>query len=102
MKDGRNLVMDWGDAVVSHPFFTLSVTLEGGVAWGLDDVEDSEDLEPYVEATWPATHRTGRSCATRCPPRSGWAGSAGRSTARRQGPEHTRTRLRMFLDGKPE
>ena len=28
----------------------MSVTLEGGVAWGLDDVEDSEDIWPYVDS----------------------------------------------------
>ena len=44
VKDGRNLILDWGDAVVSHPFFTMSVTLEGQVAWGLDDLEDSEAI----------------------------------------------------------
>ena len=38
-RDGSHLVMDWGDACVSHPFFTLSVTLEGVLAWGLDDEE---------------------------------------------------------------
>ena len=48
--DGRNLVLDWGDAVVSHPFFTLAVTLEGVIAWGLDNIEDSEDTAPYVES----------------------------------------------------
>ena len=26
------------------------MTLEGGVAWGLDDVEDSEDIWPYVDS----------------------------------------------------
>ncbi|MFC6285325.1 hypothetical protein ACFP3Q_04105 [Nocardioides sp. GCM10027113] len=49
VRDGRHLIMDWGDACVSHPFFTLAVTLEGNVGWGLDDVERSEDLAPYVE-----------------------------------------------------
>jgi len=28
VRDGRYGLMDWGDACVSHPFFTLSVTLE--------------------------------------------------------------------------
>ena len=42
--------MDWGDACISHPFFTLSVTLEGVLAWGLDDEEDSEDTAPYRDA----------------------------------------------------
>ncbi len=27
VRDGRHLVLDWGDACISHPFFTLSVTL---------------------------------------------------------------------------
>lgn len=43
-------MLDWGDACVSHPFFTLSVTLEGGLAWGLDDVEDSVDIRPFRDA----------------------------------------------------
>ena len=43
-------ILDWGDACVSHPFFTLAVTLEGVIAWGIDDVEDSEDLGPHLTA----------------------------------------------------
>ncbi len=50
VRDGRHLLMDWGDACISHPFFTLSVTLEGVLAWGLDDVEDSEDIGPFRDA----------------------------------------------------
>ena len=50
VRDGRYLFFDWGDACVSHPFITMSVTLEGVLAWGLDDVEDSEDIEPYRDA----------------------------------------------------
>ena len=49
VKDGRQLILDWGDAVISHPFFTLSVTLEGVVAWGLDDVENAVDLDPLID-----------------------------------------------------
>ena len=64
VKDGRNLILDWGDAVVSHPFFTMSVTLEGGVAWGLDDVEDSEDIWPYVDSL-PGALRAGPARAAR-------------------------------------
>jgi hypothetical protein len=48
--DGRYVFFDWGDACVSHPFFSMSVTLEGQLAWGLDDVEDSEDIVPYRDA----------------------------------------------------
>ena len=50
VRDGRYLFFDWGDACVSHPFFTMSVTLEGQLAWGLDDVEGSEDILPYRDA----------------------------------------------------
>ena len=102
VKDGRNLVMDWGDAVISHPFFTLSVTLEGGVAWGLDDVEDSESIWPYVE-TYLARYAPDRpELRDAVPPalRLGWVCRALNNPAV-SGPEHTRTRLRMFLDGRP-
>ncbi len=34
VRDGRYLLMDWGDACVSHPFCTLSVTLEGAARVG--------------------------------------------------------------------
>lgn len=50
VRDGRYLVFDWGDACVSHPFFTMAVTLEGVLSWGLDDVEGSEDTTPYARA----------------------------------------------------
>src|SRR5918994_1064398 len=50
VRDGGYLLLDWGDACVSHPFFTLSVTLEGGIAWGLDDVENSVDVAPFRDA----------------------------------------------------
>jgi hypothetical protein len=50
VEDGAYRVLDWGDAVVSHPFMTLAVTLDGVIAWGVDDVEGSEDLAPYLRA----------------------------------------------------
>ena len=50
VRDGRYLFFDWGDAGISHPFFSMSVTLEGQLAWGLDDVEGSEDIRPYRDA----------------------------------------------------
>ena len=50
VRDGRYLFFDWGDACVSHAFFTMAVTLEGQLAWGLDDVEGSEDIGPYRDA----------------------------------------------------
>jgi hypothetical protein len=50
VRDGRYLFFDWGDACVSHAFFTMAVTLEGVLAWGLDDVEGSEQIGPYRDA----------------------------------------------------
>ncbi len=102
MADGRNLVLDWGDAVVSHPFFTLSVTLEGVLAWGLDDVEDSEDIAPYVE-TYLARYAPDRpELRAAVPPalRLGWVCRA-LNSSELEGPESRLTRLRMFLDGRP-
>ena len=103
VKDGRNLVLDWGDAVVSHPFFTLSVTLEGVIAWGLDDVADSEDIWPYVD-TYLARYAPDRPELRDAVPaalRLGWVCRA-LNNPEVSGPDSTRTRLRMFLDGKPE
>ena len=50
VRDGRYLFFDWGDSCVSHPFFTMAVTLEGQLSWGLDDVEGSVDVSPFREA----------------------------------------------------
>lgn len=50
LRDGRYRFFDWGDACVSHPFFSLSVTLEGVIGWGLDDVAGSVDLAPFRDA----------------------------------------------------
>jgi hypothetical protein len=50
VRDGGYLFFDWGDACVSPAFFTMAVTLEGVLAWGLDDVEGSEDTAPYRDA----------------------------------------------------
>jgi hypothetical protein len=50
VRDGRPLIFDWGDACVAHPFLSMSVTLEGLIAWGIDDVEGSEDVTPYGAA----------------------------------------------------
>ena len=103
LKDGRHLVMDWGDACISHPFFTLSVTLEGVLAWGLDDVENSVDTTPFRDA-YLAPYRErydgdlDAACALAI--RLGWACRAvnghvpGEDAA-------TAARLGMFLDGIP-
>ena len=50
VRDGAYLFFDWGDSCVSHPFFSMAVTLEGQLAWGLDDVEGSEDVRPFRDA----------------------------------------------------
>jgi Phosphotransferase enzyme family len=50
VRNAHYLFLDWGDSCVSHPFFSLSVTLEGNIAWGLDDVEGSVDVEPFRDA----------------------------------------------------
>lgn len=103
VKDGRHLLLDWGDACISHPFFTLSVTLEGVLSWGLDDVENSVDTAPFRDAYLaPYAERYGGDlvAAAELALRLGWACRAvnghvpGDATA-------TETRLRMFLDGRP-
>lgn len=48
--DGVPRVLDWGDAVVSHPFLTLAVTLDGVIGWGWADEEGSIDVEPFQAA----------------------------------------------------
>jgi Phosphotransferase enzyme family len=106
VRDGAELVMDWGDACVSHPFFTLSVTLEGVIAWGLDDEEDSEDIRPYRDAYLApfasAYDRDARDLAAAVDValRLGWACRAVNGHVPGDD-ERTHTRLRMFLDGKP-
>jgi hypothetical protein len=106
LGDGVHQVLDWGDACVSHPFFTLAVTLEGVIAWGIDDEEGSEDLDPYLAAylqpfaeTYPLTDTDLREAA-RIAMRLGWVCRA-INGALPQDPGQTHTRLRMFLDGKP-
>lgn len=103
---GRHWVMDWGDAVVSHPFFVLAVALEGQLAWGLDDVEDSVDtapfrdtfLRPYAEAYPHLTHDDLVEAA-RLATRLGWAARAVNGHLPDH-PGHTTARLEMFVDGR--
>lgn len=100
---GTHQLLDWGDACVSHPFFTLSVTLEGVIAWGVDDVERSEDVEPYLAAYLaPYLDRYDGDLreAARLATRLGWICRAVNG-ALPQDPGGTRTRLKMFLDGVP-
>ena len=104
-RDGRYLILDWGDACVSHPFFSMSVTLEGVIGWGPDDIEGSVDTAPFRDA-YLAPFADGRPdeelrAAFGLAVRLGWACRAvnGHVTGIDAGP--TWTRLRMFLDGHP-
>lgn len=102
VKDGRLLLMDWGDACISHPFFSLSVTLEGQLAWGLDDVEDSVDTAPFRDAYLaPFAERYDGDLVAACVPalRLGWACRAVNGHLP-DDEKSTVTRLRMFLDGR--
>jgi hypothetical protein len=103
VRNGTHLVMDWGDACISHPFFTFSVTLEGGISWGIDDVENSEDTDPYLRAylaPYAERYDGDLVTASRLATRLGWACRAVNGYVP-SGKEHTLTRLRMFLDGRP-
>jgi len=42
--------LDWAESCVSHPFFTMAITLEGVIAWGLDDIRGSVDVTPFRDA----------------------------------------------------
>jgi len=97
----RQLILDWGDAVVSHPFFTLSVTLEGVVQWGLDDVAGSVDIRPLVAGYLRryAPDRPELAAAVPLALRLGWACRAANGTTV-EDPGSTRNRLLMFLDGR--
>jgi hypothetical protein len=104
--DGRPLLLDWGDACVSHPFFSMSVALEGVIAWGLDDEENSVDTAPFRDAYLrPFADRLGRSmdelqAACRIAIRLGWACRAVNGHVRGIDPTPTARRLEMFLAGR--
>jgi len=101
VRDDRQLILDWGDAVISHPFFTLSVTLEGNVSWGLDDVEGSVDIAPLVDR-YLARYDPARPELREAVPlalRLGWACRAANASIV-EDPGSTEARLRMFLDGR--
>ena len=103
VRAGRHLVLDWGDACVSHPFLTMAVTLEGVLAWGLDDVENAVDTTPFRDAYLrPYAERFDGDLEVVCAAavRLGWVCRAiNGHVPGDDGP--TRTRLRMFLDGRP-
>ena len=104
VRDGGFRVLDWGDACVAHPFFTLSVSLEGILQWGLHDVEGAVDVAPYRDgylAPFAAAY-PGVDVVDAVEPalRLGWVCRAVNGHLL-GGAERTMTRLRMFLDGTP-
>jgi hypothetical protein len=104
VRDGRYALLDWGDACLSHPFFTLAVTLDGVIAWGVDDVQGSEDTAPYRDAylaPFSAHTNADLVAAATIARRLGWLGRAvnGHLGGTEPG-ERTLVRLRMFLDGR--
>lgn len=102
VRGGRHLLLDWGDAVISHPFFTLSVSLEGHLAWGLDDVESSVDIRPFAER-YLRRYDPDRPELREALPlalRLGWACRAANASLV-EDPKSTDERLRMLLDGTP-
>jgi hypothetical protein len=105
VQDGRYVLLDWGDAVVSHPFFTLAVTLDGFIAWGVDDIENSEDTGPFLDAylvPFAGYDPEDLVAAATIARRLGWLCRAvnGHQDGT-EGNEATLVRLRMFLDGRP-
>ena len=105
LRDGRYLILDWGDACVSHPFFSMSVALEGVIAWGVDDVEGSVDIAPFRDAYLApfGLERAGEDLRAACAlaMRLGWVCRAINGHLADTDAAPTWTRLRMFLDGRP-
>jgi hypothetical protein len=103
VRDGTYRLLDWGDACVSHPFFTMAVTLDGVIAWGVDDVEGSLDTTPFRDAYLePFTALAGRAdlvAACTLARRLGWLCRAVNGQRAESDAESTRRRLSMFLDG---
>lgn len=100
--EGGHRIIDWGDAVVSHPFFSLSVTLEGVIQWGLEDVEGSVETVPFRDA-YLRPFGGGRELAraVEIALRLGWAARAvATHAAGHEEPERIPARLQMFLDGR--
>ena len=104
VQGDRHLLMDWGDACISHPFFTLAVTIEGVIAWGLDDVENSVDVRQFIDAYLgsflPVYPDVDLHAAAATATRLGWACRAVNGHVPGDD-RQTNTRLRMFLDGRP-
>ena len=105
VRDGRYLLLDWGDACVSHPFFTLAVTLGGVLSWGPDDIQGSVDVEPFRDAYLAPFEQIAGSADLRAASdtamRLGWICRAVNGHFSGSEAADTHVRLRMFLDGRP-
>lgn len=102
VRNGRYLLLDWGDACVSHPFFSLAVTLDGVIAWGVDDVQGSEPTGPFRDAYLePFRGRTASDleALSETARRLGWLGRAVNGRRSQPSDESTSLRLGMFLAG---
>ena len=102
--DGTHRVTDWGDACVSHPFLSLAVTLEGVVAWGVDDVAGSEDVTPFLDSylrPYREHYDGDLAAAGRLAMRLGWVCRAVNGHLP-DDPGSTRNRLRMLAGGRPD
>ena len=111
-RDGRYFIADWNDACITHPFLTMSVTLEGQLQWGFEDVEASVDVEPFRDAylaafaalAGPRKLNVAMSKALRL----GWICRALTYASALQpldvdaDPEAPAVRLRMFLEYMPQ
>ena len=103
VREGRYRFLDWGDACVSHPFFSLAVTLDGVIAWGVDDLEGSEPTEPFRDAYLEAFRgRTANDLValSSTSRRLGWLCRAVNGRIGDPSDESTRRRISMFLDGR--
>lgn len=104
VDDGHYRILDWGDACVSHPFFTLSVTLLGVLAWGLDDVQGSVDVRPFRDAyLGPYAQDAALSDlrdASELAMRLGWICRAVNGSFGEPDLAPTLARVRMFLDAR--
>jgi len=103
LSAGRAVLLDWGDACLSHPFFSLSVALEGVIGWGLADVPDSVDVRPLRDAylaPFQKEYGDGLTPAVDIALRLGWVCRAVNGHVPGDD-SHTLTRLAMFVDGRP-
>jgi len=100
VRAGRYLLLDWGDACVAHPFFTLSVTLEGVL-----DVQGSVEVGPFRDAYLAPFTRFAESAdldaASATAMRLGWVCRAVNAHLGGAEASNTHVHLRMFLDGRP-